>query len=440
LVDDRDAIIYQAVTGAVVDQLALLTRRIRAWRHDPLLAAAPLANWDQAFAYLERLGHERKVSSAPLLVALDEFQYLHDSDPTITSRLQEFLEVVKHESLPLFLIVAGSAISFFEEQVLVGKVFGRRTAGGLLAPLSYRDAVSFFPRWPAVDRVRAWGVLGGMPYYLEQFDPRESLAWNIRERMLRRNQVLFNEADLLLRDELRDAPTYQSVLAAIADGASRVSDMAGRTGVAVSSLPVILGRLQRLHLVERSVPFGEDPARSKRGLWSVTDNYLAFWFHFVRPSIIDIEAGRGDRVWLEDVAPALDAFVSKPAFERLCREYVRSALGRDPRFPSRGDVGSWWGPATVRTASGPRTEQREADVVVGGKWVSLVGEVKWSRADIGLEDLAQLRAATAAVPGTSVSTTLALFGRGGFTRQLRDVAHAEGILLISAEEMLDPVE
>ena len=152
----------------------------------------------------------------PLLVAFDEFQYLHDSDPTIISRFQDFLETVKHEDLPLFIVVSGSAISFFEEKILIGKVFGRRTAGGRLRPLGYRDAASFFPAWSPADRVRAWGVLGGMPYYLEQFDTGRSLAWNIRERMLRRNQVLYNEAELLLRDELRDAPTYQSVLAAVA--------------------------------------------------------------------------------------------------------------------------------------------------------------------------------------------------------------------------------
>ena len=195
----HEAIIYQAVTGTITDQLSLLTRRIRAWREDPLLAAAPLANWEQAFAYLENLGLIRKASDQPLLVVLDEFQYLYASDDTVISRLQEFLEVVKHDDLPLFLIVSGSAISFFEERILVGTVFGRRTAGGLLRPLPYRDATLFFPDWSAADRVRAWAVLGGMPYYLEQFDPRRSLEWNIRERMLRRNQVLYNEADLLLR-------------------------------------------------------------------------------------------------------------------------------------------------------------------------------------------------------------------------------------------------
>jgi AAA+ ATPase superfamily predicted ATPase len=438
----HDAIIYQAVTGTVTDQLSLLTRRIRAWRDDPLLAAAPLANWEQAFAYLENLGRARKEAGEPLLVVLDEFQYLYGSDDTVISRLQDFLEIVKHGDLPLFVVLSGSSISFFEEKVLIGTVFGRRTAGGLLSPLSYRDAGSFFPDWSPSDRVRAWGVLGGMPYYLEQFDSKRSLAWNIKERMLRRNQVLYNEAELLLREELRDAPTYQSVLAAVADGQTKNSDIAGHSGVQANHLSTILTRMERLHLVERTVPFGEDPASSKRGLWTVLDNYLAFWFEFVRPNVTDLEAGRVEAVWGNDIKPRLDQFISKPAFERLCREFVRQAIGRDPRFPARGDVGEWWGPYTARDADGKLiTEQRQADVVVGvGRRVSLVGECKWSDALVDLDALSQLRTVVAAVPGTGASTRLALFGREGFTERLRAIAHEEGILLLTVDDMFDGSE
>ena len=371
------------------------------------------------------------------MVVFDEFHYLHDSDQTIISQLQAFLDVVKHHDLPLFIVVSGSVISFFEEKVLIGKLFGRRTAGGLLRPLSYRDAASFFPHWSPADRIRAWGVLGGMPYYLEQFDPDRSLAWNIRERTLRRNQVLYNEAELLLRDELRDAPTYQSVLAAVAAGKTRNADIASHSGVPANHLSSILGRLERLHLVERSVPFGEDPSASKRGLWSILDNYLAFWFEFVRPNLIDLDAGRADAVFADDIRPRLDGFISKPAFERACRDFVRSAMGRDPRLPSRGDVAAWWGPVTVRDGSRPRTEQREADLVVGDRGaVTLVGEVKWSDRPVDLDALAQLRTAVAAVPGTGGSTRLALFAREGFTDRLRGVAEQEGIALITAAEML----
>jgi len=436
--DGKDAVIYQAVTGTATDQLALLTRRINAWRVDPVLEAAPLASWAQAFAYLERLGRERKAAGKPLLVVLDEFQYVAKSDASIISRLADLYETVKHEELPLFFIISGSAINFFEDEVIIGKLFGRRTGGGLLRPLGYRDAGSFFPDWSAADRARAWAVLGGMPYYLEQFDPGRSLGWNIRERMLRRNQVLYNEAELLLRDELQDPSSYQSVLAAIAGGATRNSEIAARSGIAATALSTYLRPLVDLHLVERAVPFGADPAKSKQGLWTIIDGYLAFWHAFIRPNAVELEAGRADEVWKTVVRPVLDQFVSKPAFEQMCRDYVRQRIGSDARFPASGAVGAWWGSVKIRVDGRLRNVQREADVVAGSRdEVTLVGEVKWSGGEVGLDALKQLRNAAEAVPGTNDRTRLALFSRTRFDDRLRVVAEQEDVLLFDIEELFD---
>ena len=433
----KDAIVYQAVTGTVADQLSLFTRRILAWRADPFLEAAPLSNWEQAFAYLERLGRERKAIDEPILLALDEFQHLAASDADVISHLSAFHETVKHEDLPFYVVISGSSISFFERKIAIGNVFGRRTFGGLLAPLGYRDAGAFFPGWPEADRLRAWAVLGGMPYYLEQFDPDKSLGWNIRERMLRRNQVLYNEAELLLRDELNEPATYHSVLAAIAGGATANNQIATKAGVEPSNLSFYLQNLARLHLIERAVPFGVDPRKSKKGQWAITDGYLAFWHAFIRPNAVELEAGRVDEVWKRIVQPRLDEFVSKPAFEVACRAFVREAIGHDPRLPDTGAVGAWWGSAPV-LIDGERTSERyEADVVAGApKNVMLVGEAKWSDG-VDNHALGQLRRVVEKMPGTSESTRLALFSRGGFDDGLRAVAEVEGIHLFDVSDLFD---
>lgn len=125
--EGRDALWYQAVTGTTADQLRLLTRRILAWRHDPVLAAAPLSNWDQAFAYLESL--LERSEDRTLLLVFDEFGYLAASDASFVGRVQEFYDRASARRLPLFLILTGSQVSFFEERVLVGPLFGRRTGG-----------------------------------------------------------------------------------------------------------------------------------------------------------------------------------------------------------------------------------------------------------------------------------------------------------------------
>lgn len=149
--------------------------------------------------------------------------------------------------------------------------------------------------------MRAWALLGGMPYYLEQFEAARSLSWNLRERFLAPNQVLYNEAELLLREELSDTGTYFTILAAIAQGSTRVSEIATAAGRPVTTVVPLLDGLARLHLVEREVPVTEDPASSRKGVWRLVDHYLAAWFRYIRPNRVELEAGRADRVHAEHV-------------------------------------------------------------------------------------------------------------------------------------------
>ncbi len=161
----------------------------------------------------------------------------------------------------------------------------------------------------------------------------------------------------------------------------------------------------------------------------------AFWHAFIRPNAVDLEAGRVDEVWKTSIKPRLDEFVSKPAFERACRSYVRDRIGRTEGLPNSGAVGAWW---TVETqiVDGERRPMRyEADVVAGSaKRVALVGEAKWSD-EVDSHALGQLRRVAARIPGTSDATRLALFSRQGFDDRLRTIAEAEGILLFDADDL-----
>ena len=65
-------VLYQAVEGTIADQLRDLTEAILTCQDDPVLRAAPLANWDAAFAYLARMAAER-VYQTVVGPALDHF-------------------------------------------------------------------------------------------------------------------------------------------------------------------------------------------------------------------------------------------------------------------------------------------------------------------------------------------------------------------------------
>ena len=435
--EGKPAIFYQAVEGTSAEQLLGLSTRILAFRPDPVLAAAALSNWDQAIAYLLGLARDAKREGHPLLVVLDEFPYLSVATPRLPSLFQAALEDVKREDLPLFLVLAGSQIMMFERHVLHGPLFSRRTWGEQLPPLSYQDAGRFFGAWSPADRLRAWAVAGGIPYYLEQFDATRSLGWNVENRILRKGQVLYDEAELFVKEELgSDAATYLSIIAAVAAGATRQGEIANLAGIAATAAPRYLAQLRRLHVLDHVRPINS-PDTARSGIWRVADGYLRFWFRFVRPNLTDLEARRSAQVYRDRVRPDLDHFVSHPAFEDACREHVRASIGRDPAYPARGRVGSWWGPIPDERQPGTkRTRQGEIELVAyEGKRLVFSGEAKWHDGDVGTDALAQLEATVRFVPGFGPHTKLAIYSRDGFTPQLRARADASGVILRTVEDL-----
>lgn len=428
----KPTISFQADQGTASEQLRLFTERILAYRPDPILAAAPLANWDQALAYVLSLVRAAKAERHSLLVVLDEFPYLATSTPRLASAIQAVLEDVRREDLPLFLVLAGSQIGMFEEHVLQGPLYGRRTWGEQLPPLGYREAGEFFPGWSAADRLRAWAVLGGIPYYLEQWDPARSLDWNVQNRVLRKGQVLYEEADLLVKEELgSEASVYLSVIGAVASGATRQSEIADRAGVSPSSSAgKYLSQLRRLHILDHIRP-ARAPENARSGVWRVADGYLRFWFRFVRSNRTDLEARRVPEVFRDRVRPHLDQFVSWPAFEDACREHTRRAIGSDPAFPTHGEVGAWWGPIPDERHPGTRrTREGEIEIVAyDGRDLVLAGEAKWQNGLVDADALTQLEATVRHVPGYAPSTRLVLYSREGFTPQLERRARASAVVL-----------
>lgn len=429
---------FQADEGTAVEQLGRLTESLLAYQDDPLLRAQPLANWDAGVSALLKLGREARQGGRAVMVVLDEFPRLVVTSPRLPSLLQGTVDEMQREDLPMVLVLCGSQIGLFERHVLHGPLYGRRTWGQQLPPLGHRQAGDFFPSWSPTDRMRAWALLGGIPYYLEQWDAGRSLGWNIRNRLLRKGAVLYDEAELVIKEELgSEAGTYRSILAAVAGGETRQSGVASRVGIDSSAAGRYLSQLSRLHMVEHRYPLGAGD-RSRRGIWHLADHYLRAWFAFVRANRSDLEVRRIDEVYRTRVHPSLDAFVARPAFEDAARTHALESVGHDPAFPAAATVGAWWGPIPDdRQPGSRRTREAELDIVgYEDKRLVLAGEAKWSVAPEDGSALAQLRRTVVHAPGYDPDgTRLAIYSRAGFTERFREQAARGRIILRSLESL-----
>ncbi|MEI7834213.1 MAG: ATP-binding protein [bacterium] len=406
------------------DNLRQLKEDILTARPDPLLAAMSFTGWDVVLSYLAKLAENEQ-----FILVLDEFPYLCQENPALPSILQRWWDTTgKHTRL--FLILCGSHVGFMENEVLAERspLYGRRTGQAKLGPLLPWDAGLFFLRYTAREKLIAYGILGGIPAYLERFSTTRNIHENLLREALNGQGFFFEEVNFLLRTELNHIATYLSILKAVAGGATRTSEIASRAGITATGATKYIGILRDMGLLRREVPATEEyPDKSKRGLYVIDDPFVAFWCRFILPYQGLIQAGQGETVWQEYIDPQLNTHLGL-VFEEVCRLYVLHRWGeRHGETPLR--VGRWW--------SGDSEIDVFAEIQQHSQAMILVGECKWWQKPVGKNVLEELQRKTAAIPlASNRKFQYALFSVSGFTDALMERAKDEGIILIDAPQIM----
>lgn len=346
--DARDAPLQRAALAREVARLL------------PGFADVEYADWAPL---LERVWRE---APRDLVVALDELPEIVLRSPELPSVLQKLVDGRRGPSL----VVLGSSQRMMQGLVLDASapLYGRASQILKIEPLPASwlgDALRLRSPVAIVEQHAAWG---GVPRYWELARGHASLAAALEALVLDPLGALHREPDRLLLDDLTELSRAASLLALVARGCHRVSELAARLAVPATSLTRSLGVLLELGLLRRELPFGRSVRDSKRTLYRVDDPFLRTWYRFVEPNRSRLGAGMIDVV-SEDVARAWPQHVGEH-WEALVREAVpRMTIGgRRWGPPSR-----WWG----RDASGAPLELDVVAASVDGRRV-LVGEAKRS--------------------------------------------------------------
>lgn len=234
------------------------------------------ANWEDALNYLGRKSQDKRI-----VLIVDEFPFLAETNPSIKSILQHKID---HDwkDRNLFLILCGSSVSFMLNDVMGYKspLYGRSTGSMEVQPFDYLESAAFFPNYSEEEKLIAYGMLGGVPRYLNAFDPGRSLRGNLISEILAEGAFLNDEPQTMLRMELREPAVYNSILEAVANGCNRVVEIADRIHEEKSKCSKYMLTLQTLHLLEKHVPCGE-PNGSKKGIYEIIDHFYRFWYRYV---------------------------------------------------------------------------------------------------------------------------------------------------------------
>lgn len=316
--------------------------------NNPLLAKAELS-WEELFELLD----EKRV-----VVIIDEFPNLIKINKGIISKFQKIWDNAKN----LKLVITGSSISIMETYTLGYRspLYGRRTLSMKLQPLSFFHLREFFPEKKWEELVRIYGITDGIPAYIREVQYRLNAGEDLEE-VFQPNKPLFDEAEFLLRSELREPARYFAILKAIAFGKTKFGEIVSFTGLPNSTVSQYLSNLQTLHIVEERYPVGE-PERRRNARYYISDLYFTFWFRFVYPNRSQLLELRRIEGFEEEYNRYL-GFV----FEKVSQQ-VLQRLNRSRKLPFRfTEIGKWW----------RKNEEIDLIALDKRKKKALLVEVKW---------------------------------------------------------------
>lgn len=392
---------HVAAQTTPTEELARFSARLAEFFNDDLLRTQPLRSWESAWVYLGQQSARR-----PVGILLDEFPYAVGGDPSLPSILQhEWDRQLRGTRMKL--VLCGSSIGMMERLGLSesSPLYGRRTGQWRLLPFGPQELGMLWPARNLADLLAAFCVTGGSPLYIETFEPAESLVENIRAHILSKGSLLYDEVPFLLREEVRDPRVYQAILASMAGGAAKFSELSSKTGLDKAHLTRYLSILADLGIIEREVPVTEvHPEKSRRGNYRIVDPFVAFWYRFVFPSRDRLELGETDLVLRNEVVPALDAHISRviePHIGSLFRTRWKTLIPFTPAF-----MGRYW------------DDRQEIDWLIlnADRTQAVAVEIKWSRSPTDATRVhAELRNKIVSVPALrGCRVTCVLVSRAGF--------------------------
>ena len=277
---------------------------------------------------------EKIDTSQKFVFLIDEFPYLIEQYTPILSVFQSIWdEVLKNKNV--FLILTGSSVSMMETDVLGYKspLYGRRTGQLKVDQIKIDYIKEFLPNYKTEDLLKTYGSTGGIPYYLKEFNSKHSFLKNIENTFFNKSNILFQEAEILLREELREPNTYFNILKAMIDGATKLSEISDKSLVDITNINKYISVLETLKLVKKEYSITK-PVKPRNYTYIVYDNYFRFWLSYVYPYKEEIEENL--KSVLELVKKDHPRYMG-PIFEEITRKYLQKLTNIN-----FSNIGKWW--------------------------------------------------------------------------------------------------
>ena len=308
-------------------------------------------------------------------------------------------------------------------------LYGRATAQLEVQPFDYFDSGEFFPKYSNEEKLLAYGILGGIPCYLQAFSDKDNIQENIARRILKTGSFLKDEPQLLLKMELREPAVYNSIFEAIAGGASRMNEISQKIHEESQKCAKYINTLRNIRLLDKITPCGEAES-SKKSIYAIADNYYSFWYHYVFANKSYYEMLGEESAAEEIMDPESISDYMGHIFEIICLQYmIRQAKNRKLPFVPY-EIGKWWGNNPMKRS------QDDIDILAldRKREAAIFCECKYKNEAFDKKEYNDLMCASS-IFSEPHKRYYYVFSKGGYTEWVKKEAEKDGVCLLGIDDL-----
>lgn len=247
-------------------------------------------DWSDAFEHLSL--HLREGD----IILLDEISWMGAKDPSFIPKLKAWWD---KQNSPIVVIFCGSVSTWIEENILKSTAFFGRVALTLtLEPLSIPESAHLLKimgfQGSAYDIYKLLGVLGGIPWYLEQVSPGMTADNIIKQLCFEKDGLLVLEFDRIFHDIFNGKGiVYKKILGSLKEGMKTLAEIRQDINFAHSgTLSQLMDHLIIAGFVKKQSLWSFKTIKPlKQSLYRICDPYVRFYLKVIDTHRAKIDLG-----------------------------------------------------------------------------------------------------------------------------------------------------
>lgn len=254
----------------------------------------PLKDWGTLFTILAQ-----NIQKTPTVILFDEITWMGSKDSSFLSKLKIVWDQFFQKHPGLILILCGSLSFWIEKNIVNSTGFvGRISLKIHLQELDIQECNRLLGKLgfkgSAQEKLAALSITGGVPWYIEQINPRLSVKENLRKLCFQPDGLFVEEFQHIFHDLFgKRLPVCKKIVTALKDKAKEYKEISEEikyaSGGPLSEFLedlIVSGFITKQHSWDLS-----SGAERKTCKYRIQDNYLRYYLKYIFPHLAKIKKG-----------------------------------------------------------------------------------------------------------------------------------------------------